>query len=224
MSNEKKKTNNLPRYQDYVISKGELVGDWEGLYQNFDDPWHQSRSDHTHDSRRMLALNWCKRLREEHKSTRVLELGCGFGYLTNLLRQNNFSAIGADISNSAIQKARKFNPSSIYVECAFSDFEKLSLFDADIYIMAEITWYILDDLDLFLKFLRKQREIRKEPVFLIHLLTTYPSGIQQYGVDKFTNIEEILEYFQLRYIESGFIKTPREDDENSQGTYFVGEI
>ena len=27
-----------PHYQDYVIKDGALVGDFEGLYQSFDDP------------------------------------------------------------------------------------------------------------------------------------------------------------------------------------------
>ena len=27
-------------YQDYVIKNGELVGDFNGMYREFDDPWH----------------------------------------------------------------------------------------------------------------------------------------------------------------------------------------
>lgn len=213
-----------PRYQDYVIRDGKLIGDWEGLYQNFEDPWHQSRSDHTHDSRRMLALSWCNRLREEYKVNRVIELGCGFGFLTNTLNRDNFSAIGTDVSKTAIEKARYINPSSVFVECALNDFETLVKFDADIYLMAEITWYVLDDLERFINNLKEQSKKRGKPIFLIHLLTTYAPGIQKYGADKFTNLDEILKYFNLKYLESGFIKTPREDDENSQGTYFVGRI
>ena len=34
-----------PRYQDYVIKDGKFIGDFEGMYRNFDDPWHQSRED-----------------------------------------------------------------------------------------------------------------------------------------------------------------------------------
>jgi hypothetical protein len=48
--------------------------------------------------------------------------------------------------------------------------------------------------------------------------------VQKYGADKFTNLDEILEYFKLDYLESGIIKTPREYDANSQGTYFIAKI
>ncbi len=27
------------KYQDYVIKDGELVGEFEKMYQDFDDPW-----------------------------------------------------------------------------------------------------------------------------------------------------------------------------------------
>jgi len=212
------------RYQDFVIKNGKLIGDFEGLYKNFEDPWHQSRKDFLNDSRKILTVNWCNRLREQYEISRVIELGCGFGYLTQALHQENFSVIGTDISKTAIEKARKLNKNSIFIECALSEFEKIQLFDSDIYIMAEITWYVLDELENFIKKLKKIRKHRKKPIFLIHLLTTYAEGVQKYGVDKFTNLDEILKYFNLEYLESGFIRTPRKDDNSSQGTYFIAKI
>jgi len=219
-----RKKKEIPRYQDFVIKNGKLVGDFEGLYKNFDDPWHQSCNDHLHDSRRSLAVNWCNRLREQYGATRVIELGCGFGHLCQALRQYNFSVIGIDISKTAIEKAREINSNSVFVQCAFNEFDKLKLFDADIYLMPEITWYVLDDLDGFIKNLKKLRKERKKPIFLIHLLTTYAPGVQKYGADKFNNLNEILQYFNLDYLESGFICTPRKEYENSKGTYFVAKI
>jgi len=217
-------TNQNPRYQDYVIKDGKLVGDFEGLYKNFDDPWHQSRSDHLHDSRRSLAVSWCQRLRESNNTTKVIELGCGFGHLTQALCDKNFLAVGTDISKTAIDKARIANPGSVFLECRINDFVTLEKFDADIYLMAEITWYVLDDLDMFIENLKIQSNKRNRPVFLIHLLTTYAPGIQKYGADKFTNLDEILAYFNLEYLEYGFVRTPREDEANSQGTFFVAKI
>ena len=29
-------------YQDYVIKDGRLIGEFEGMYQDFDDPWEQT--------------------------------------------------------------------------------------------------------------------------------------------------------------------------------------
>jgi len=212
------------RYQDYVIKDGKLIGDFERLYQDCADPWHQSRSDHTRDSRRALAINWCQRIKSEHSSTRVIELGCGFGYLAKALHDMGFCAVGTDISATAIGQARLLNPDTTFIEGALSDFDSLKRFDPDIFLMAEITWYILEDLDLFLRNLREYSAKRNRPTFLIHLLTTYAPGVQKYGADRFTNLDEILTYFDLNYLESGFIRTPREDDPNSQGTYFVARI
>ena len=63
-----------------------------------------------------------------------------------------------------------------------------------------------------IKNLKKTKKYRKKPIFLIHLLTTYNLEVQKYGVDKFTNLDEILKFFNLDYLESGLIKTHREDD------------
>jgi hypothetical protein len=90
--------------------------------------------------------------------------------------------------------------------------------------MAELTWYILDTLDEFLSGLRAYALSRQKPTFLIHLLTTYKSGVQKYGNEKFTDLVEILKYFNMQYLEYGFIKIVRDDDPDSQGTYFIAKI
>jgi SAM-dependent methyltransferase len=213
-----------PRYQDYVIKDGKLVGDFEGLYKNFDDPWHQSREDHAFDSRRTLAVSWCNYLRKKYQSNRIVELGCGFGHLTEQLRQQNFASIGVDISETAIEKARLINPSSIFFTAGLQEFEAIKKFDPDIFLMAEITWYVLDDLEKFIRELKAYKNERNKPTFLIHLLTTYAPGVQKYGADKFTNLEEIKKFFGMKYLETGFIQTPREDDPFSQGTFFIAEL
>ena len=215
---------NTPRYQDYVIKNGKLIGDFEGLYKAFDDPWHQSKEDQVSDSRRILAVAWCNQLRKKFGCCRVAELGCGYGYLTAQLLQQGFSSVGVDISETAIKKARDLNPSSTFVTAGLNDFATISQFDPDIFLMAEITWYVLDDLDKFIKNIQDYALLRDRPTFLIHLLTTYAPGVQKYGSDKFTNLDEIKNYFNLTYIEAGYVQTPREDDPHSQGTYFVARI
>jgi SAM-dependent methyltransferase len=211
-------------YQDYVISNGKLVGDFEGMYENFDDPWHQSAQDHIFDSRRQIAINYCNRLRSKYGVSKVVEVGCGFGHLTESLRKNGFDALGTDISKTAIKKASNLYPESRFKQLSFSDFDNLFSLKPSILIMAEITWYILDDLDQFLFRLNEYAKQSQEPVFLIHLLATYEPGVQKYGADKFTNLEEIIQYFNLEYLEYGFVKTVTSFDDKSQGTYFVAKV
>jgi predicted TPR repeat methyltransferase len=165
-----------------------------------------------------------KRLREEHGCARVIEVGCGFGFLTNALRQEGFSALGIDVAETAIAKARIANPDCEFRQESVSNFSALARFDPDVFLMAEITWYILEDLDRLIENLREFSSRRARPTFLIHLLTTYSSGVQQYGKDKFTNLDEIVAYFGFEILESGFIRTPRAEDPGSQGTYFVARV
>lgn len=212
------------RYQDYVIADGKLVGDFENLYKNIDDPWHQSEIDHKFDSRRQLAINYTLRLNKEFGIKKVVELGCGFGFMTESLRKLGLNSIGTDISETAIKKARELHPESKFQVLKFNDFQSLFELEPEVIIMAEITWYVLDDLSDFIKNLKEYANKLNKPVYLIHLLATYAPGVQKYGKDKFTNLDEILKFFDLNYLEYGYIKTKTKFDEDSQGTYFVAKI
>jgi 2-polyprenyl-3-methyl-5-hydroxy-6-metoxy-1,4-benzoquinol methylase len=164
-------------YQDYVISNGKFIGDFEGMYSNCDDPWHQSSQDHIYDSRRQIAINYCNRLRSKHNMSRFVELGCGFGHLTERLRNNSFEVIGTEVTKTAIQKASVLYPKAQFKQMNFNDFDNLFALNPNIIIMAEITWYVLDDLDKFLERLKKYAKQANEPVFLIHLWATYEPGV-----------------------------------------------
>lgn len=183
---------NPPRYQDYVIKDGKSIGDFGGMYRSFDDPWNQSREDHIFDSRRQIALLACGRLELQHNLTSVIELGCGFGLLTEKLREKGFESIGTDISPTSIQKAQEKNPNSRFEIAEYDDYIVMNSFNSDIVSMAELTWYTLDTLDEFLSALLTYALSRQKPTFLIHLLTTYKPGTQKYGTEKFTNSDGIL--------------------------------
>ena len=209
---------------DNVIKDGKLIGEFEKLYQNIEDPWNQSEKHNTKDTCRQISIMLCERLRESHGANRIIELGCGFGFITDQLRQRRFDSIGIDISETAILKAREKNPSSNFEVRNYNDFEFYSRFNPDIIIMAQLTWYILDTLDMYLEQLKAYAARAGKPIFFIHLLATYKKGVQTYGVDKFTTYDEILSYFNLRYLESGFVKTTLTEDTNSQNTYFLAQV
>jgi len=214
-------------YQDFVIKDGKFVGDFDGMYQNFDEPWHQSPDDYVNGTHRSIAIDYCDRIRAEHPEvqlSRVVEYGCGFGYLTDALRQRGFSAVGVDVSDEAVSRARIKNPSSIYLKRSFDDPDLLRELDPDIIVMAEITWYVLDHLADFLNRLREHAAGRERPTYLIHLLTTYAPGVQRYGTDFFTDLDGILAYFDLDYLESGSVAATRSGNPLSHGTYFVGRV
>jgi SAM-dependent methyltransferase len=206
-----------------VIKDGVFVGDFEGMYQNFADPWHQSDLNQTSDSARNLTLNWCRRLSAKCELVAV-ELGCGFGHLTNQLNLSGIKAQGIDISPSAITKARSLYPKFKFHEAEFDNWALIEDINPDILILADITWYVLPRLEEFIKCLKSYTQSRKRDVFLIHNLTVYSQGVQKYGKDFFSTPREILDFFNLDYIESATITTKLDWDERSERAFFVAQI
>jgi len=201
------------RYQDYVIKNGKLIADFETMYQDFDDPWEQTTREEW-ASEKAIAIN----LIQKSQCKKVIELGCGLGHYTKKISDLGVETLGIDISKTAIQKAKTTYPKCNFAVGDILDFELIKQFKPDIIIMAEITWYILDKLDSFIEFIKNEMPNVK----IIHLLTTYPDGTQNYGKDKFTNLSEIMNYFDSEYIEWGEITYPAMD--GCKRTYFFGQF
>jgi len=197
------------KYQDYVIKDGKFVGEFEQMYQDYHDPWEQTTREN-YRSEKIIAIYLLKRI----GAKKVIELGCGLGCYTQMIKNAGFAVLGIDISPTAINKAKQKHPNCTFQVSDILDFNIYREYKPDAIIMAEITWYILDQLDAFINFLRTEMP----DVYLIHLLTTYPQGVQKYGVDKFTNLEEMMSYFNMNYNEFGKIGYPEGDTR----TYFVG--
>lgn len=189
-----------PRYQDYVIADGKLVGDFETMYQDFDDPWEQTTREEF-ASEKAVALNLLARLKARHGCLRVLELGCGFGDFSARATALGLDAMGMDISETAIQKARGRHPGTQFVVGALSDHDLILRLKPDVIVMAEITWYVLEELPAFIEFIKRDLP----DAYLIHLLMTYAPGVQKYGKDFFTSLDEIKAFFGFHYLESGLV-------------------
>ena len=103
-----------------------------------------------------------------------------------------------DISKTTIKKARINSKCKFYVS-DFSNYDLYLKVNPDIIIMPEITWYVLPKLRNFLKFIRKNFKNK----YLIHTLAIYDRQDQKYGRNYFTDLDGILRYFNLNYIEYG---------------------
>lgn len=207
-----KKNLKYSRYQDYVIKDGKLVGEFEEMYQDFEDPWEQTTREKW-ASEKAVAIN----LIQKFNCQRVIELGCGLGHYTNKISKLSIDVLGVDISKTAIDKAKSNYPNCNFIVGDILDYDIYKNYNPDVIVMAEITWYVLDKLDEFISFLKKEMP----NVFLIHLLTTYPYGVQQYGKNKFTNLQQIMSYFGANYLEWGEISYPEMD--GCKRTYFLGK-
>ena len=204
-------------YQDYVIKSGEFIGDFEQMYRDHEDPWHQNTQ--ILSSARAIALNWCKKIHKNDltkEPPKIVEIGCGLGVFTSNLHKSGFDVLGVDISETAILKARKNYNNCNFTVADILDFHVYEKFQPQIFIMSEITWYVLDKLDLFLNFLKKSFPNS----YLMHILTTYPKDKQSYGKEYFTNLSEIMSFFNLNYIEYGECK----DSLAYAQTFFISRI
>ena len=122
------------RYQDYVIKDGKLVGEFEEMYQDFDDPWEQSERERF-ASEKAVCINLIESLPIQN----VVELGCGFGQLTNRIQKACPSVTGLDLSPTAIKKASTFYPNCNFLVSEFPDLDLLRKLKPDCIVMAEIT-------------------------------------------------------------------------------------
>ena len=206
-------TKKYPRYQDYVIKNGVLVGEFDEMYRDFEDPWGQS-TEEEFSSDKAVCLNLVKSMRFQN----IVEIGCGLGHFSNRLNLICDSVTGLDISSVAVKKAALSYPSCCFEVSEFPDLERLRLLKPDCIVMAEVTWYVLEHLDDFIEFLRNELP----DTYLIHMLMTYPLGEQKYGADKFTNLAEIKSYFGMNYHESGLVQNHRHN--GGSRTYFMGRF
>jgi ubiquinone/menaquinone biosynthesis C-methylase UbiE len=198
--NEEKKI----RYQDYVIKDGQLVGRFEEMYKDHQDPWHQS-SREAFASEKAVGINLIQHLQRKMPLKKIVELGCGFGDYSARIAETGLLTHGLDISETAIAKAREKHAAMIasgrlnFSVARFEDFDYLQSLKPDLIVMPEITWYVLDHLTAFIEFLK----MKLPDTLLLHMLMTYDPGVQAYGKEYFTNLEEILSFFNMKYLESG---------------------
>lgn len=208
------KATKFDRYQDYVIKDGELVGDFEEMYQDFEDPWEQCSSDRDATDK-VIGLD----LLERNGHERALEYGCGLGRYTDHLCRRLGAAAGVDISDTAVAKARQLHPGSDFYVGDILGSDPVSEFKPDVLVFCQVTWYVLDELAAF-KELLPQLGAQS----FLHLLEVYPPGRQSYGTDYFVDLHGILDYWSevIDFQEWGEIC--RKEDLGGARTFFYGQI
>ena len=174
---------------NYIFSKnnkGELkfIGDFEAVYNENNDPWGQSSCTdinykNYYNYSRNKINKVIKSLNKMNGS--ILEVGCGLGYVVDLIARNNqnIEINGCDISKKAIQIAKKKFPQyNFFVNDITSDKNKIDK-KFDIVIFNQILWYILEKLDH--SFLNSHNILKNNGYFIISQ-AFFRSG-QNYGKD-----------------------------------------
>ncbi len=208
------KTTKHRRYQDYVIRDGNLVGEFEEMYRDFDDPWEQTaHEDNALDKSVGVALL------KKHGHRRPLEYGCGLGHYTNRLYRELGAGAGLDISETAIAKARQLYPGPTFFVGDILHVEPLAEFSPDVLIFSQITWYVLEKLADYKSLLGTYAGRS-----FLHLLEIYPEGKQSYGREYFVGLEGILDYWSEVIDIQEWGEVCRKEDEGGGRTFFYGQI
>lgn len=184
-------------FHNYVIKNGKFIGNFEEMYQHFKFPWDQKDRE-LFQSEKAIIINHLKKIGK----CNVIELGCGLGYFTEKIRQEiikESKILGIDISKTAIKKAKKRFPKCFFQVADVLDFQIYQKFNPDVIVMSQISWYILPKLKKLLDYLKNNFP----DIIIIHTLVTYTNEDQKYGREFFTNMDEILRFFDMNYLEKG---------------------
>lgn len=117
-----------------------FIGDFEGMYKDFEDPWNCQARNKT--IARKVVLSVLSEL--SHRT--ILDIGCGLGGFAEVLRNmpGTKSVHGIDISFTAIEKAKKTYPQCTFSVCNIIDQPlPLSSERYDLILLQEVIWYIL---------------------------------------------------------------------------------
>ena len=87
---------------------GKLSYEFEQLYKDIADPWGCSEKFNSLSNRLFLEFIFPPGRKYEN----ILDLGCGQGYLTNLIKLRNLGGVvtGVDCSETAVNKAKNTFP------------------------------------------------------------------------------------------------------------------
>jgi SAM-dependent methyltransferase len=120
-----------------------FVGNFEGMYRDFDDPWLCQKRNESIERRVILAMLG------DRQYGRVLDIGCGLGGFTDKLRRfvRASLACGLDISPTAVAKAAERFPDCEFVVADITR-DKFPHEDRpyDLILIQEVVWYVLPHL------------------------------------------------------------------------------
>jgi ectoine hydroxylase-related dioxygenase (phytanoyl-CoA dioxygenase family) len=189
------------------------------VYNLKEDPWDIEKSFIRNHEKTELVNFLVNYANKNLNCKKILDLGTGIGCLLNNLKINNpnINFIGSDVSKTSREKAiNKYNFENYLILDLNNDNDLNQTIDinADLILLIDTTWFILDNLvnlrDLYKKHLKGK--------YMIHFVNIYEN--QAFGTEYFTNHEQILKFFNFKYIYNGIINT----NNNSTISYFLCRI
>lgn len=125
-----------------------FVGDFEGFYEKFEDPWQQSARDggpmsaYYKHSRAVVMETLV-----HYEVQSVIEVGCGHGHLTARLTDYIPHTLGMDVSFAAVQEARRQHPHVMFCLGNILDRDFTLTRGLESVLWSQCLWYLLHELD-----------------------------------------------------------------------------
>ncbi len=166
-------------FAETVDGKLQLVGDWQKVYAEHQDPWDQAG--HTGQ---MAAYYAVSRIRLVETLSKLgpfnagVEIGCGHGHLTAMLRATICPMIGIDVSAAAVEKARGMHHDAVFVQGDIT----ADAFDSvrvDFVVLGQCLWYVLHRFDVTLA--NMLRVLRADGLLVVS--QAFLEGEQRYGAE-----------------------------------------
>lgn len=182
----------------------EFVGDFESLYASDDDPWGQSAdgdnasmNEFYVQSRSVLCRGLGKVIDSfcvNSEKITICEVGCGTGFLTNLIQSNLPSAYvwGVDVSASAVVKAKSNFPNI--------EFEHLDILlnkierKAQVLLLSNIIWYVIHDMSSLMKNILHSLDWNSGSCYLVIQNALFKNN-QKYGAELVSSIGTLTDLF-----------------------------
>lgn len=127
-------------YHKYVFDSGNriFVGNFDEMYKNEDihnyDSWFQEDVTHLGKQLSLVILN-------NYNFDTILDIGCGKGAFTHLLKKMNNNVMGIDVSETAVKKARAKYKNIEFTVCTAENIAKLGR-KWDLVVLYEVLSYI----------------------------------------------------------------------------------
>ena len=177
-----------------------FIGNFDDLYAESEDPWDQSNSFATdmsnyYDESRNHLLDKLS-LIKDIKSLKVAEVGCGLGYILNLISDkfDNNNLYGFDISQNAINRARQIHPRIGIFSCHNIIKSKLPI-SPDVVILSNLLWYILEDInDAISNAIQSISRTAPGSKYLIIHNAFFKSGEQKFGNEVISDLNDLLQH------------------------------